>query len=86
MSRVFLKKLPKMFIGDIMIRIREIRIERKKTSKEVAEYLGLKPQHYCRYEKEVVKIQCEMIIKLAYYYNVTADYLLGIIDEPRPLK
>ena len=75
-----------MFIGDKMIRIREIRLERKKTSKEVAEYLGLKPQHYCRYEKEVVKIQCDMIIKLAYYYNISADWLLGISDEKRPLK
>lgn len=69
-----------------MLRIREIRLERGKTSKEVAEYLNMKPQNYCRYELEGVKIQCDLIIKLAYYYNVSADFLLGIIDEPRPLK
>lgn len=68
-----------------MLRIREIRIDRGKTSKEVAEYLDLKPQHYCRYEKEKVQVNIDIIIKLSEYYNVTADYLLGTIDEPRPL-
>ena len=67
-------------------RIKEIRIELGYTQKEVAAYLKMEQTHYSRYERGIVKINCEMLAKLSKFYNISADYLLGTIDEKRPLK
>ena len=42
------------------------------------------PQAYSRYEIGKFVPRADDIAKLATAYNVTADYLLGLSDEPRP--
>ncbi|MBQ2964845.1 MAG: helix-turn-helix transcriptional regulator [Clostridia bacterium] len=71
---------------DNMDRIKEIREERKISQKELAEYLGMEQQHYSRYETGKVKVNVEMVKKLAVFYNISADYILELTDEKRPLK
>ena len=69
-----------------MDRIKEIRIENGFTQKEVAQYLNMEQTHYSRYETGKVKVNVELVKKLALFYNISADYILELTDEKRPLK
>lgn len=53
---------------------------------EIAILLGVKQSAISKYEKGRAKYTAEDIAKLCVFYNVSADYILGLIDYPRPLK
>ena len=53
--------------------------------KDVADALGVKQPTYQVYEAKSIP-SAAIIIKLADAYDVSADYLLGRSDEPRPPK
>ena len=65
-------------------RIYDLREDRDYTQKKVAEYLGMHPNVYRRYEKGNRNFPLEAIVKLADFYQVSTDYLLGLTDEKRP--
>ena len=67
-------------------RIREIRIKNGKTQQELATLLGTSQQAYLKYEKGINEMPVRRIIKLCRYYNLSADYLLGLTDGPTPLN
>ena len=67
-------------------RIYDLREDRDIKQKTVAEYLGMNPTVYRRYEKGTRTIPVEAVIKLADYYKVSTDYLLGRTDDPTPPK
>ncbi len=67
-------------------RLKDIREDNDKKQSDVADFLKIDRSYYGKYERGLHPIPVEYIIQLCYYYNVTADYLLGLIDEPRPLK
>lgn len=67
-------------------RIRELREDNDKTQKEVAEYLGMKQPQYHRYESGIRDIPCDFLASLAVLYNTSADYILGLTDNPEPYK
>lgn len=50
--------------------MKELRVERKKTQKEVAKYLGITRPAYVRYETDQREPGLEVIDKLAKYYQV----------------
>lgn len=50
---------------------------------QVANDIGVQPPQYRRYEWDKTSPSIELIYKLADKYHVTADYLLGLSDEPR---
>ena len=54
--------------------------------KAVASFLGCDQSLYSKYERGEREIPLRLIIKLAEYYNVSIDYLVGITDikEPYP--
>lgn len=58
-------------------RIEDLRIDHDKTQAEIAEVLHCSREVYRRYEKGIREIPVWAVIKLADYYNVTTDYLLG---------
>ena len=58
--------------------IKDLREDHDKTQREIAEYLGTTQQVYSRYEKGENEIPVRHIISLCKYYNVTADYILGL--------
>lgn len=66
-------------------RIKQIREDRDKTQAEIAQILQTTQQHYARYESGKNQIPAERLITLAIYYNLSLDYIAGLIDEPRPL-
>lgn len=61
-------------------RLRELRGNR--TLKEVADELGISRASLGFYEDGSRKPDIEVLVKIADYYNVSADYLLGISDTP----
>ncbi|MEI3595323.1 MAG: helix-turn-helix transcriptional regulator [Anaerobutyricum hallii] len=57
--------------------IRNLREDHDKTQKELANYLNIKQTTYSKYELGKINIPVEVFIKLADFYNVSVDYLLG---------
>lgn len=63
-------------MGSLGERLRKLREKRGLKQKEVAEFLQLNPNTYCRYEKGERTPPPEIIAKLAEFLGVTTDYLL----------
>lgn len=66
-------------------RIRALREDHELNQEEVANILNIKQTQYSRYELGKNKMDIERYIALAEFYNVSLDYLAGLIDEPRKL-
>lgn len=67
-------------------RIRDIREDNDKTQTEIGELLGIKYPQYQRYESGKQEIPLHHLITLARYYNVSLDYLAGLINFPEKLN
>lgn len=67
-------------------RLRDTREDRDLKQVEIAKALQTTQSYYAQYERGLRKIPAEHIKTLSIYYNISADFLLGLIDEPRPLK
>ena len=59
------------------MRIKELRKQNNKTQLEIAEFLNTTSQTYGRYELGICEPTLETLCKLANYYGVTVDYLIG---------
>ena len=55
-----------------------------KTQKEIAEDLGLARQRFNFYVTGKRQPDNEMLTKIAAYFHVSVDYLLGLTDDPTP--
>lgn len=62
-------------------RIQNLRIDNDLTIKTLSTEMGLHRDVYARYEKGIRDIPTDILIKLADYYNVSVDYLLGRTDK-----
>lgn len=67
-------------------RLKSIREDNDLTQAEVAEILQTTRQQVGKWETGVQMMGVDRYITLAKYYNVSVDYLLGLIDVPRKLK
>lgn len=67
-------------------RIKNTREKEEKKQIEIAKELNITQQQYQLYESGKRKLPIDKLIKLCKYYNLSADYLLGLIDDPRPLR
>lgn len=67
-------------------RIRDLREDRDLTQETVAEILGTSRSYYGRYERGLHPMTADQIKILAEYYNVSADYILGLTNEYRALR
>jgi len=68
-------------IGEKLVQLRK---EKKRTQQEVADYLGVTRPAYTAYEKDSRNPDYETLKKIATYFNVTTDYLLGNSDIKNP--
>lgn len=66
-------------------RIRDLREDNDLTRKDICEHFDLHMTTYQRWESGQREIPTYMVVKLCYFYNVSADYLLGITNEYKPL-
>lgn len=64
-----------MSIGERLTKLRE---EKGYMQKEVAEKVGIAPNTLSGYERDVRTPDAETLVKLAKFYGVSVDYILGI--------
>ena len=60
-------------------RIRDLREDHDLTQAQVAKAIGLHLTRCQTYERGEVRVPAEVIEKLARFYHVRADYILGLI-------
>ena len=70
-------------------RIKDLREDHDKSQKAVADYLNMHRSVYRRYESGERETPVWVVDRLADFYKVSTDYLLGRTDDPAqpsPLK
>lgn len=61
-------------------RLRELRIEKNILQKKLAEDFKVAQSSIADWERGVTETDFETLVKLAKYFNVSTDYLLGLED------
>ena len=67
-------------------RLKELRERKDKSQIQIADYLGISQQHYSLYELNKRLIPIDLLVKLAYLYDTSTDYIIGLtnIKDPYP--
>ena len=63
-------------------RLKELRVSRNLTQKQVYEAVGMSALGYQRYEYGTREPAYKQLIALADYFDVSLDYLVGRSDDP----
>ena len=66
-------------------RLKDIREDRDLGQKEIAAVLGISKQYYSRYELGQVEMPIRHYKTLARFYNLSIDYLCGLVDYEKKL-
>ena len=66
-------------------RLRDLREDNDKKQEDIATFLEITRQQYQLYESGKRELPMHHFITLAKYYNVSLDYLAGLIDTPKKL-
>jgi len=69
-----------------MYRIKELREDRDLSQSVIAKVIKTTQQQYSKIECGKADISGEKLKLLAVFYNVSTDYILGLSNNPRPLK
>lgn len=67
-------------------RIKQLRENRGLIQEILVSELGITQQMLSKYERDVLCIKVDVLKKIAEYFNVTTDYLLGISEVKRDLQ
>lgn len=67
-------------------RLKDLREDHDKRQYDVAMILGITQQQYQLYESGKRELPMHLFIILARYYNVSLDYLAGLIQTPEKLN
>lgn len=65
-------------------RLKDLREDKDLQQEDVAEILGISQTVYSRYERGFQIIPVIHLLKLADYYQVSTDYILGRTNNSRP--
>jgi len=66
-------------------RLKELRTSRSLTQKQMGEVLGCTERYYQKIEYGKVKFSQDNLIKIADFFDISVDYLLGRTDNPQKL-
>ncbi|WP_342534582.1 helix-turn-helix transcriptional regulator [Lysinibacillus sp. FSL K6-0057] len=66
----------------LSIRLKALRTQQRKTQQEMADLLGITRQGYAKYENNLGEPDNSTLSKLADFFEVSTDYLLGRTDNP----
>ncbi len=66
------------------MRLKDLREDSDISQIQMAEFLHVKQNTYSQYENGKRQIPIEMLIKIALFYNVSVDYILGLTDVKTP--
>lgn len=64
-------------------KIRDLREDRDLNQTQIAEMLGMSQTGYSKYETGENDVPTEVLIKLADFYGVSIDFLLGQTNNPK---
>lgn len=67
-------------------RIKQLRENRGLLQEILASELGITQQMLSKYERDVLCIKVDVLKRIAEYFNVTTDYLLGVSEVKRDLQ
>lgn len=67
-------------------RIKQLRENRGLIQEILASELGITQQMLSKYERDVLYIKVDVLKRIAEYFNVTTDYLLGVSEVKRDLQ
>lgn len=67
-------------------RLKDIREDLDKKQEDIASVLNITRQQYQLYESGKREMPMHHFVALAKYYNISLDYLAGIIETPKKLK
>mgnify|MGYP002509834511 CR=1 FL=1 len=62
-------------------RIRELRQDNDLKQKDIAEMLGVAQTTYSQYELNKRPMPIEYLVALCKFYDISADYMLGLSDK-----
>lgn len=68
-------------MGDVMIKLFELRSEKGLSQRELARIMNISQGTYNNWENENTQPSIEQLIALADFFEVSVDYLLGRTDE-----
>lgn len=71
---------------DYRRRLRELREDRDYTQTQVGEVLGKSQQGYNHIETGRAELKIDDLVKLCQFYELSADYIIGLINEPKSYK
>ena len=66
------------------LRIRDLREDRDLTQRQVADYLLCDQSLYSKYERGERPLPLEYAVRLAQFYQVSVDNLVGLTDHASP--
>lgn len=67
-------------------RLKGLRIRDGITQKAIADGIGVAPVSLQRFEYGTVKPKLDTVVKLADFFNVSIDYLVGRTDNPTVMR
>ena len=67
-------------------RIKQLRENRGLIQEILASELGITQHMLSKYERDVLCIKVDVLKRIAEYFNVTTDYLLGVSEVKRDLQ
>ena len=65
-------------------RIKSVREDRDLTQEQIGRLLNKSQQGYNHIETGRAELKIEDLIRLCKFYGLSADYLIGLTDKPRP--
>lgn len=71
---------------DYRTRMRSLREDRDLSQLQLGKVLLKSQQGYNHIENGRAELKIEDLIKLCEFYNVSADYIIGLTNEMKPLK
>lgn len=71
---------------DFRTRLRNIREDRDLTQAEVGRLLNKSQQGYNHIETGRAELKIDDLIKLCRFYNLSADYIIGLSNTPKSYK
>lgn len=67
-------------------RLKDTREDHDKKQEDIASVLDITRQQYQLYESGKREMPMHLFVMLARYYNISLDYLAGLIEVPKRLK
>ena len=67
-------------------RVRDLREDKDLNQTQIAKILGMSQTGYSKYETGENDLPTVILIKLADFYDVSVDYILGRTDNPKLYK